>query len=385
MTSLLAATLRPVLRQLCNRYVILSAVLGIALVSGCSPRGALSVIETPSEGAAEVTLLTATGRVLSGNGAPLNRRSDHLAFHEISIVLPPERSIGEVRWGRPGHIDPEKHVTASAFHQLAGASAFRDSLRRQMNARPDSAHEVIVFVHGFNTNYSEATARVAQMAHDMNIPAVPVLFSWPSQARAHGYVHDRDSVLASRDALRRLLLEVRSAGAERILLAAHSMGAQLAMEMLVHADLARPGAAAGLADSVVLIAPDISVDVFVSQVAQILRLPKPLIVFTSAQDQALRLSTLVAGNSSRLGKPSADPRLAETGAIFLDITAFNDRSHGDFGHLTVGTSPALIALVPQLREAALALSSGASSNPGPLAETILTVRSMADTAIASKP
>jgi esterase/lipase superfamily enzyme len=95
----------------------------------------------------------------------------------------------------------------------------------------------------------------------------------------------------------------------------------------VQADLAKPGSAATLVDSLVLISPDISPDVFLSQVAQISRLPSPLIVFTSSEDRALRLSKLVAADNVRLGKPSTDPRLDATGAIFLDVTAFNARAN----------------------------------------------------------
>ncbi|MCA8882142.1 MAG: alpha/beta fold hydrolase [Rhodobacteraceae bacterium] len=349
--------------------------------AGCAPRGQLTVVDAAPVGATEVRLHTVTSRNLAEDGLPGAGRADRLSYHKVGILLPPERDVGELRWGGTGRIDPNRHITASRVQPLDGTAGFQRSLRDDLRRTGTREREVLVFVHGYNTNFAEATARFAQMMHDMRLPAVPVLFSWPSQARALGYVYDRDSVLISRDRLRQLLLEVRAAGADRILLAAHSMGAQLVMETLVQADLAQPGAAARLADSVVLISPDISVDVFLSQLSQISRIPQSLIVFTSAEDQALRLSTLVAGNSPRLGKPSTDPRLDDTGAIFLDVTAFNDRAHGDFGHLTVGTSPALIAMVPQLRDAARALGSGASSHPGPLAETLLTIRSAADTAL----
>lgn len=358
------------------------AAVSLLVLAGCSARGTLTLVDEPAPGSIEVPLLTVTSRALSEGNYPLNVRSEKLSYHSVDILLPPERNVGEVTWGTPGRVDPALHVTADDFTLLAGEDGFKTTLRNRLRATPAAKGEVMVFVHGYNSNYSEAAARVAQMTHDAQIPAVPVLFSWASQARVLGYVHDRDSILTARDTLRQLLLDVRAAGAQRILLVAHSMGSQLVMETLLLADLAKPGAAASLADSVVLISPDIAPDVFVSQVRQISRMPSPFIVFTSSEDRALRLSVLVAGDSVRLGNPSDDPRLDDTGAVFLDVTQFNDRANNDLGHLTLGTSPALIALVPQLREAALTLGSGASSNPGPLTETLLTVRSVTDTAIA---
>ncbi|WP_284483956.1 alpha/beta hydrolase [Sedimentitalea xiamensis] len=359
------------------------AAICVVLTAACAPRGELALVDTPPEGAREVTLLTATNRRLSPGGMPKNSQSDSLAYHEIEILLPPERRVGEARLGAPGKVDPSRHVTALGFNSLEDTRGFERKLREELRTNGGASREVLVFVHGYNTNFSEAAARFAQMTRDMQIPAVPVLFSWPSQARPLGYVHDRDSILLSREPLRNLLTRLRAAGAQRILLAAHSMGGQLVMETLLQADLAHPGSAARLADSVVLISPDISIEVFMSQVAQISRLPKPLVVFTSAEDQALRLSTLVAGNSARLGKPSDDPRLKNTGVVFLDVTDFSDRSQDSLGHLTLGTSPAMIAMVPQLRNVALDLSSGASSNPGVLAETFLTLRSVAGSALTA--
>lgn len=357
-------------------------VLAVLVLASCSTRGTLPLVEgPPPPDAVEISVLTATNLRISDAGRPIQERSDTLSFHRLGVLLPPNRPVGRITWAGSGSVDPSRHTTATEFVRLEDNAQFVSELRKRLDRQSSGVREVALFVHGFNSNFSEASARIAQLSVDLKIPAVPVLFAWPSQARALGYVHDRDSVLMSRAPLLEVLRLMREAGAERVLLTAHSMGAQLVVETLLLADIAEPGSAARLADSVVLISPDIAVDVFVAQAAQIRALPSPLIVFTSAEDRALRLSERVSGRAARLGKPSNDPRLKDTGVIFLDVTAFNDPAASDFGHLTVGSSPALIALVPQLREVSVSLGSGAPSNPGLFADVLLTVRQAAGTTL----
>ena len=92
--------------------------------------------------------------------------------------------------------------------------------------------EAIIFVHGYNSNFAEGVYRIAQFAHDLQLPGTVVLYSWPSAAEPLGYAYDRDSALFARDGLESLIHEVAHAGAKRILLVAHSMGSGLTMEAL---------------------------------------------------------------------------------------------------------------------------------------------------------
>jgi len=356
--------------------VRLGALLGVAVLSfaACAPRGSLPLQPVPAAGGLEVGVLAVTNRELTDAGAPTIGRAETLSFFDVGVVLPPERPVGRLTWAGRGAVDPERHVTAREIALMPDEATFVSRLRRDLRARPPGTREVVVFVHGYNTNFAESTARLAQMIEDLSIPAVPLAFVWPSQETVTGYVHDRDSVLVSRPKLGDVLRLVREADPERVLLVAHSMGAQLSVEALLLSDLAMPGSAARLVDSVVLIAPDIGVDVFVSQIAQLSQLPKPFLVFTSARDRALRVSRWVSGNRERLGKPSADPRLPDLNVVFVDVTEFNDSTAGDFGHLTLGSSPALIALVPQMRDLARAFDTGAAATPGLLPGTLLSVR-----------
>ena len=60
-----------------------------------------------------------------------------------------------------------------------------------------SRAKVGVFVHGFNTNFQEAVYRLAQMAADADVDGVPILFAWPSAAKATRYAVDKEAVTYS--------------------------------------------------------------------------------------------------------------------------------------------------------------------------------------------
>ncbi|MFP3398752.1 alpha/beta hydrolase, partial [Brevibacterium sp. SIMBA_078] len=56
-----------------------------------------------------------------------------------------------------------------------------------------SGRQIGLFVHGYNHSYQEALFRGAQMAADADIDGIPVVFSWPSQAKVTGYIADKQS------------------------------------------------------------------------------------------------------------------------------------------------------------------------------------------------
>ena len=110
-----------------------------------------------------------------------------------------------------------------------------DQALEKFHARLAATHkrQALVFVHGFNTRFGEAVFRLAQIAHDANLQAVPILFTWPSRGQLLAYTYDRESANYSRDALERLLRFLQqdpSVGEIDIL--AHSMGNWVTMEAL---------------------------------------------------------------------------------------------------------------------------------------------------------
>ncbi|WP_372887077.1 alpha/beta hydrolase, partial [Shimia sp.] len=109
------------------------------------------------------------------------------------------------------------------------------------------------------------------------------------------------------------------------------------------ADLKRPGWVAQNVDAVVLMSPDISVDVFRAQTGDMRRLPREFIVVTSQKDVALRLSTRVSLERDRLGLGNSAATLSDLPITFVDLTDFSDRDTNS--HFVAAESPALIALI----------------------------------------
>jgi esterase/lipase superfamily enzyme len=244
---------------------------------------------------------------------------------------------------------------------------FRADLQRNLAA---NGYEAVIFVHGYNNNFAEGVYRVAQFSHDLEIPGAVVHYAWPSAAKPLGYVYDRDSALFARDGLERLIDEVSEAGARRILLVAHSMGSGLAMEALRQAAIRGDQAALGSIAGVILISPDVDVDVFRSQVSAIGVLPQPFLIFGSDRDRLLGLSARLTGQRERLGSLSDVSRVADLKVTFMDVGEF---ASGD-GHFTLGDSPALIRLIENIGQIEGAFEADRARRVGLLSGAVLTVQ-----------
>ncbi|MEL6169511.1 MAG: alpha/beta fold hydrolase [Pseudomonadota bacterium] len=297
------------------------------------------------------------------------RRDEALRLTKINVSVPAARRPGEIRIGR-ADTNPALTFHAESATHFSSFSQFRTSLNRELSRRPRGQREVIFYVHGFNNTFAEGVYRLAQLKHDLRLPAVGVHFSWPSSANPLGYGYDRDSILVARDALERTLRETAQAGADDIVVVAHSMGALLVMETLRQMAIADPRAPQAAVSSVVLISPDIDIDVFRAQARRIGKLPQPFIIFVSQKDRALRLSARLTGQESRLGNIEDAEDLAEFDITLLDVTGFSS----GIGHFTAGTSPALIGLLGQLAEVDRAFEQDRAGRAGLVPGTVLTVQ-----------
>lgn len=342
-------------------------LFGLA-IAGCAPRG--KIMLSPEAGdvgkVEQVFVGTTRGHDGTGNFGP--ERDETLSFARYDISVPPERRLGEITWPpEHGKADPRRHFLTVGRDHFARGSAFRADLAPALRR---SGGEAIIFVHGFNNTFAEGTYRIAQMAHDLDLPGVVVHYSWPSAAEPLGYAHDRDSALFARDGLERLLNEVEAAGAKRIILVAHSMGSALTMETLRQAAIRKDMATLARIRGVVLIAPDIDVDVFRAQAHAIGRLPQPFVVFTSDRDRILRLAARLSGQSDRLGTLSDLSRVADLEITMLDTAAFSK----GMGHFNVSKSPALLRLLERLASVDEALTSDRAARTGLLPGAVLTVQ-----------
>lgn len=323
-------------------------VLGLlASLASCTDRSFTPVMPEALEVGRAYTVFAATSREAEDNGTFGYGRSDKLSLLELTVSIPPLHTPGDLKFGY-AEPNPRRQFTLAGQRQFADADAFRTRIADSVRGLPRGQREVTVFVHGYNATQAETAFRAAQIAHDINLPGALVIYSWPSRASALGYAYDNDSMLFARDGLERLLRDLRASGTNRIILVAHSMGSALTMETLRQMDIADPGWPARELGGLVLVSPDLDIEVFRSQVKRISRLPDPFVLFASGKDRILDLSARLRGTrkQDRLGSIENTDRISDLPIQIVDTTPFS-KSAGS-SHFVPATSPALIALLNRI-------------------------------------
>ncbi len=323
----------------------LCLLLAALVLAACTGRGQITLAPATVPGAEVHRIFVATGRApVEGPARFGGGREAELHFAHFDVSVPPVHRPGRIEWPDLTP-DPARHFM-TVDEAVYEPGSFRRAIDAALAARAPGDRDVVVFVHGFNNTFAEGLYRQAQITHDFRNPGVVVNYSWPSAGSALGYVHDRDSSLVARDDLTTLFATLAHTQAQRIVLVAHSMGAFLAMESLRQMALEGRGPAWAKISPVILLAPDIDIDVFQAQARRIGTLPAPFLVFASPRDRALLLSARISGAQTRLGSVGTEEELAGLGVTVIDTSqvAGGDR----FNHLAAVTSPAAIAVLSNL-------------------------------------
>ena len=347
-------------------------MLAALALAACSPRGEITMMPQAAGVGVNRSVFVGTTRgtdpetgQFTGDREPAER------FARFDISIPPERELGTITWpGRGQRPDPETDFLTTKLQIYAGAPDFRQALGAALSDQPRGLRDAVVYVHGFNNTFSEGLYRIAQLSNDLEMPGVAVHYSWPSLGKPLAYVYDRDSALYARDGLQRLLQEVAGAGAERIVLVCHSMGCTLAMETLRGMEIEGERVARSRLAGVVMIAPDIDVEVFRSQALRIGTLPQPFLIFTSQRDRALALSSRLTGQRDRLGTLEDVSKVADLKVTLYEVGAFSSGN----GHFTAGDSPALIQLLGRLADVNAAFDRDQTGRTGLITGTVLTLQ-----------
>ena len=235
-------------------------MLSLSLLLACAPRGHVTLDPQAASVGQVEKIFIGTTRKQDQDGSFGTYRSEQINFARYDVSVPPDRKLGEINWPpRHGKANPLKHFLTTDQIVYPNDLPFRKDLKAQLAA---NGGEAVIFVHGYNNNFSEGVYRVAQFAHDLKLPGAVVHYAWPSAAEPLGYAYDRDSALFARDGLESLIHEVAAAGAKRILIVAHSMGAGLTMEALRQAAIRGDKRTLGWSGGVIFISPDLDVDVF---------------------------------------------------------------------------------------------------------------------------
>ena len=322
------------------KYLLTAVSIGLALATGaCAGRpsgGVLVPVAQSTEGTSRVKVLAATTRQRSTTdvGEMFNgERAEGVSYAEITVSIPPDssRKIGEVQWPASLPGDPSRDfVTVSAnYLDKQGLSAAVSAA-----AKPTGRRNVLVFVHGFNNRFDDAVYRFAQIVHDAKAPGIPVLFTWPSRGELNlrAYTHDRESANYSRDALEQLLQTLAAnPNVKEINVVAHSMGNWVTLEALRGMSI-RTGKIGAKVKNVMLIAPDVDVDVFRTQIQRMGTSRPQFALFVSQDDKALKFSETIWGGTPRLGQvdPAQEPYVSELKREHIevfDLTKLKGNAH----------------------------------------------------------
>ncbi len=253
--------------------------------------------------------------------------TDGAHYALATLTIPPGHRTGSIEQPMWGAANARDHIVVAGEREL-DADEFRAELASHISGRIGVNRDVLVFVHGFNASFEEALDRAAQIVADSRFGGVAALFTWPTKHELFGYVSDKDSAMASRDALQNLLQDISATpGVGKVHVLAHSMGGWLAMEALRQASIAGDRDLSGHLGEVMLASPDIDMDVFAAQMGRIR--PAKVTVFATANDRALSLSSAIAQSRRRVGaidpsKPEDRQALEGVGAKVYDLSSFSD-------------------------------------------------------------
>lgn len=326
------------------RRLFIVTAIGLAC-GACSgtPHKAMIPVDAVAQDTTRVPILVATTRqpVPNDPGAMFSGdRASTISYAAVTVSVPPDqrRTIGHVQWPSSTPGDPQREFVTVAANYI-DKGEFNSAIA---NATKGGRRRVLVFVHGFNNRFDEAVFRFAQIVHDSKSQAIPVLFTWPSRGEValRAYTYDRESANYSRDALEQLLDALsRDSNVSEINVVAHSMGNWLTLEALRARSIQKAHATGrGHADklkNVLLVAPDVDVDVFRSQLQRMGPHKPRLALFVSRDDNALDLSKVIWGGISRLGdiNPDEEPYRSEferKKILVFDLTelkALGDNPH----------------------------------------------------------
>lgn len=332
-----------------SNVLLASALVGLLWGCASRPTNVLLPVADTSPSSSKVEMLVATTRSRSSNPAQMytGERGLTPSFAEITVSIPPAsvRKVGEVAWPKKLPSNPATDFAVVQAQELTLETA-KGWLSASVRKSPD--HSVLVFIHGFNNRFEDAVYRFAQIAKDTDTQSVPILVTWPSRGSALAYGYDRESTNYTRNALELLFQYLaRDPQIKEVSILAHSMGNWLALEGLRQMAIRNGGLPAKF-KNVMLAAPDVDVDVFRTQIADMGKQHPQFTLFVSQDDRALKVSRRVWGDIPRLG--SIDPEqapykeeLANNNITVIDLTKV--KSGDPLHHGKFAESPQIVQLI----------------------------------------
>lgn len=275
-------------------FILVAVLTGCALTGGARPQATTSVKEPRL-----VDLFYITDRAPDADGGRYfsGARGD-LSYGISRISIPPGHVMGQ-------HEEPsllklewtnvtDKHISVHDVRKL-DQDEFATRLRNAIEASPGS--KLMVFVHGYNEAFPDASRMVAQFAHDLKFSGPVVLFSWPSQGSLTGYtVDETNAEWAQTHFVELLSALLEQVPVRSIYLVGHSMGNRIIGNAMIKLSGDRLESDLMLFREIIMIAPDIDAEVFQKDMApRLARTGINVTLYASSKDRALLASKAFHG------------------------------------------------------------------------------------------
>ncbi len=270
--------------------------------------------------------------------------ADALNFGYALVSVPSYRVRAEGDIPRAGNEEAPDAARLMFMSSLIPADSVRFLQRVREDLGRTRSRDLLVFVHGYNSSFEDASVRLAQLVADMGYDGTAVLFSWPSAGALSGYVRDQQTARNAGWHLLRLLREVLPrTNPDRIHVLAHSMGSEVLSKAL---SLVDRGDSLPRLGQVIFAAPDVDARTFAREILPILRdRSQGVTLYASSDDDALRASRALNG-VWRLGL-GGDSLTVLDGMTTIDAS----RVRGDLlGHTLFGNAALLSDLHAVLTE-----------------------------------
>jgi esterase/lipase superfamily enzyme len=236
-------------------------------------------------------------------------------------------------WKLEFYEDTLKHMVQKSIVPLSNEH-FNDLLKAATSGK-----EAFIFVHGYNNSFKDAALRTAQLATDIHLQIMPIMFSWSSNGRTSDYAGDEDRVQLAVPAFKDFIKRVAKNGNfKKIHLIAHSMGNRLITNALLQLEHDTTNLKL---DQIIMAAPDVYADLFKLSFADaVVAKSNHITIYSAKNDWALLASKKLHGNL-RLGEIGVPPPAYIFKKIDI-IDAVNEKT--DFlGHDRFARSPKIIA------------------------------------------
>lgn len=221
----------------------------------------------------------------------LNTPGEKQFFGLCEISVPAAHAIGSLDYSQTGNENPDLYFMTGNNYQYD-----EDAFFQQIESGED---DIILFVHGFNVDFSEAVLRSAQILYDLKFSGDIVLFSWPAGHDTSGilngvllhntYEGNRDNAARSVPEFAAFLKKLHGTG-RRIHLIVHSMGHQVVIPALN--DLYYKNDRE-IIDRLVMNAPDFPLGPFRDLAPVVNEMASHVTLYCSPADNALEVSEIV--------------------------------------------------------------------------------------------